>query len=92
MDTVGAWPTFECEVTGQSEAIATNLTVMAGLKVPIITVLVGEGGSGGALGICMGNSIGVRLALYLFDLFISSSNLIFFFTDAFGRLLRCDFP
>ena len=37
MDTVGAWPTFQCEVTGQSEAIATNLTVMAGLKVPIIT-------------------------------------------------------
>lgn len=60
MDTVGAWPTFECEVSGQSEAIATNLTVMAGLKVPIVTVLVGEGGSGGALGICMGNSIGVR--------------------------------
>jgi hypothetical protein len=34
---VGAWPTFECEVTGQSEAIATNLTLMAGLKVPIVT-------------------------------------------------------
>lgn len=63
VDTVGAWPTFECEVSGQSEAIATNLTVMAGLKVPIVTVLVGEGGSGGALGICMGNSIGVRIRL-----------------------------
>jgi hypothetical protein len=37
VDTVGAWPTFECEVSGQSEAIATNLTVMAGLRVPIIT-------------------------------------------------------
>ena len=37
VDTVGAWPTFECEVTGQSEAIATNLTVMAGLRVPIVT-------------------------------------------------------
>ena len=37
VDTVGAWPTFECEVTGQSEAIATNLTYMAGLKVPIVT-------------------------------------------------------
>lgn len=57
VDTVGAWPTFECERDGQSEAIATNLTIMAGLKVPIITVMVGEGGSGGALGICMGNYI-----------------------------------
>lgn len=59
VDTVGAWPTFECEQSGQSEAIATNLTAMAGLRVPIVTVLVGEGGSGGALGICMGNSIGM---------------------------------
>jgi acetyl-CoA carboxylase carboxyl transferase subunit alpha len=37
VDTVGAWPTFQCEVSGQSEAIATNLTLMAGLKVPIVT-------------------------------------------------------
>jgi hypothetical protein len=51
VDTVGAWPTFECERDGQSEAIATNLTVMAGLTVPIVTLLVGEGGSGGALGL-----------------------------------------
>lgn len=57
VDTVGAWPTFECEVDGQSEAIATNLTAMAGLRTPIITLMVGEGGSGGALGICMGNHI-----------------------------------
>lgn len=59
VDTVGAWPTFECESDGQSEAIATNLTVMAGLKVPIITLVIGEGGSGGALGIGMGNVIGM---------------------------------
>jgi acetyl-CoA carboxylase carboxyl transferase alpha subunit len=59
VDTVGAWPTFECEQDGQSEAIATNLTVMAGLTVPIITILVGEGGSGGALGIGMGNVVGM---------------------------------
>jgi acetyl-CoA carboxylase alpha subunit len=59
VDTVGAWPTFECERDGQSEAIATNLTIMAGLTVPIVTILVGEGGSGGALGIGMGNIIGV---------------------------------
>lgn len=59
VDTVGAWPTFECERYGQSEAIATNLTAMAGLKVPIITIVVGEGGSGGALGIGMGNVVGM---------------------------------
>lgn len=51
IDTVGAWPSFDAERDGQSEAIATNLTFMAGLKVPIVTILVGEGGSGGALGI-----------------------------------------
>lgn len=59
VDTVGAWPTFDCERDGQSEAIATNLTVMGGLTVPIITLLVGEGGSGGALGIGMGNAVGM---------------------------------
>ena len=59
VDTVGAWPTFECERDGQSEAIATNLTVMAGLKVPIVTIVTGEGGSGGALGIGMGNVVGM---------------------------------
>lgn len=59
VDTVGAWPTFECERDGQSEAIASNLTCMAGLTVPIVTLMVGEGGSGGALGICMGNTIGM---------------------------------
>ena len=40
MDTVGAWPTFECELLGQSEAIASNLTLMAGLRVPIVTLIV----------------------------------------------------
>jgi acetyl-CoA carboxylase carboxyl transferase alpha subunit len=59
IDTVGAWPTFASEASGQSEAIATNLTKMAGLTVPIITLVVGEGGSGGALGIGMGNSVGM---------------------------------
>lgn len=41
-----------------AQAIATNLTAMAALKVPIVTIIVGEGGSGGALGIGMGNRIG----------------------------------
>jgi acetyl-CoA carboxylase carboxyl transferase alpha subunit len=59
VDTVGAWPSFDAETSGQSEAIASNLTAMAGLKVPIITIVVSEGGSGGALAIAMGNKIGM---------------------------------
>lgn len=59
VDTVGAWPSFDAEAAGQSEAIATNLTAMAGLRVPIITIVVSEGGSGGALAIAMGNKIGM---------------------------------
>mgnify|MGYP001969571451 CR=1 FL=1 len=43
VDTVGAWPTFTCEGDGQSEAIASNLTCMAGLKTPIVTLMIGEG-------------------------------------------------
>lgn len=64
VDTVGAWPTFECERDGQSEAIASNLTAMAGLRVPIVTLVLGEGGSGGALGIGMGNIIGMLSGAY----------------------------
>lgn len=55
VDTKGAYPGKEAEERGQSEAIARNLFEMAGLKVPIITIIIGEGGSGGALGIGVGN-------------------------------------
>ncbi|KAK7237528.1 CoA carboxylase [Aureococcus anophagefferens] len=51
-------------LAGQSEAIATNLTAMAGLAVPIITVVLGEGGSGGALGIAMGNRVAMLSQAY----------------------------
>eukprot|EP00899_Mesostigma_viride_P000910 jgi/Mesvir1/1081/Mv17594-RA.1 len=64
VDTPGAWPSFEAERDGQSEAIATNLTTMAGLGVPIITIVLGEGGSGGALGLGMGNKIGMLSKAY----------------------------
>jgi len=49
VDVVGAWCSFEAETAGQSEALATNLVKMADLKVPLIALLVSEGGSGGAL-------------------------------------------
>ncbi|ARR50015.1 acetyl-CoA carboxylase carboxyl transferase subunit alpha [Photobacterium damselae subsp. damselae] len=57
IDTAGAYPGVGAEERGQSEAIATNLKVMAGLKVPVICNVVGEGGSGGALAIGVGDCV-----------------------------------
>ena len=57
LDTPGAYPGLEAEQRGQAEAIARNLMEMATLKVPIITIVIGEGASGGALGIGMGNEV-----------------------------------
>jgi acetyl-CoA carboxylase carboxyl transferase subunit alpha len=51
IDTPGAYPGIDAEERGQSEAIARNLLVMAGLRIPIIATVIGEGGSGGALAI-----------------------------------------
>ena len=51
IDTQGAYPGIGAEERGQAEAIARNLAVMAGLRVPIVSCVIGEGGSGGALGI-----------------------------------------
>jgi len=55
IDTPGAYPGVDAEERGQSEAIARNLYEMAGLKTPIICTVVGEGGSGGALAIGLGD-------------------------------------
>jgi len=57
LDTPGAYPGVEAEERGQSEAIAKNIMVMSSLKVPIISVVIGEGGSGGALGIGVCNRL-----------------------------------
>jgi len=57
IDTPGAYPGIEAEERGQAEAIARNLFEMAKLKVPIICVIIGEGASGGALGIGLGDRI-----------------------------------
>lgn len=57
IDTQGAYPGIEAEERGQSEAIARNLREMAGFRVPIICVVTGEGGSGGALAIGVGNRL-----------------------------------
>lgn len=57
LDTQGAYPGMEAEERGQAEAIAFNLMQMASLKVPVIVVVIGEGASGGAIGIGVGDRI-----------------------------------
>lgn len=57
IDTPGAYPGLEAEERGQGEAIARNLLEMTRLKVPIIVVIIGEGASGGALGIGVGDKV-----------------------------------
>jgi acetyl-CoA carboxylase carboxyl transferase subunit alpha len=57
VDTPGAYPGLEAEERGQGEAIARNIFEMVRLQVPIITIIVGEGASGGALGIGVGDKV-----------------------------------
>ncbi len=57
VDTPGAFPGIDAEERGQSEAIGYNLFAMTELKVPVITTIIGEGGSGGALAIAVGDAI-----------------------------------
>jgi len=57
LDTPGAYPGIDAEERGQAEAIAYNLREMARLAVPVITVCIGEGGSGGALALGVGNQV-----------------------------------
>lgn len=57
IDTPGAYPGLDAESKGQGEAIARNLMEMSGLTVPIITIITGEGGSGGALALGVANGI-----------------------------------
>ncbi|NLI30263.1 MAG: acetyl-CoA carboxylase carboxyltransferase subunit alpha, partial [Nitrospiraceae bacterium] len=59
IDTPGAYPGIGAEERGQAEAIATNLLEMSRVRVPIVSMVIGEGGSGGALGL----SVGDRLAM-----------------------------
>jgi acetyl-CoA carboxylase carboxyl transferase subunit alpha len=57
IDTPGAFPGIEAEERGQAESIAKNITEMAGIRQPIVCVVIGEGGSGGALGIGVGDKV-----------------------------------
>ena len=57
VDTPGAYPGIGAEERGQSEAIGNNLFLMAGLKVPVVSIVIGEGGSGGALAIAVADRV-----------------------------------
>ncbi|MCK4577737.1 MAG: acetyl-CoA carboxylase carboxyltransferase subunit alpha, partial [Candidatus Marinimicrobia bacterium] len=57
VDTIGAYPGLGAEERGQAEAIARNLMVMSTLKVPIVIIVIGEGASGGALGVGVGDRL-----------------------------------
>jgi acetyl-CoA carboxylase carboxyl transferase subunit alpha len=57
LDTPGAYPGIDAEERGQAEAIARNLREMARLPVPVIVICIGEGGSGGALALGVGNTV-----------------------------------
>lgn len=59
VDTIGAYPGIEAEERGQHVAIANNLMEMMNLKVPVISILIGDGGSGGALALCIANELAV---------------------------------
>tara|TARA_B100000575_G_C23132930_1_gene657522 strand:- start:617 stop:1579 length:963 start_codon:yes stop_codon:yes gene_type:complete len=65
IDTPGAYPGIGAEERGQSEAIGNNLFLMAGLKVPIISIVIGEGGSGGALAIAVAD----RLLMFEYSIY-----------------------
>jgi acetyl-CoA carboxylase carboxyl transferase subunit alpha len=65
IDTPGAYPGIGAEERGQAEAIAFNLREMAKLKVPVLATVIGEGGSGGALGLGVGNRVNIlEFAIY----------------------------
>ncbi len=57
IDTPGAFPGLEAEERGQAESIAKNITEMASIEVPVLSLVIGEGGSGGALGIGVGDRL-----------------------------------
>ena len=57
IDTKGAYPGIEAEEKGQGEAIASSMLQLSGLKVPVIAIVIGEGSSGGALALGVGNEV-----------------------------------
>ncbi|MFT3708659.1 MAG: acetyl-CoA carboxylase carboxyltransferase subunit alpha [Archangium sp.] len=81
IDTPGAYPGIGAEERGQAEAIAMNLEVMAGLQVPVISTVIGEGGSGGALAIGVGNRV-VMLEFSIYSVISPEGCASILFRDA----------
>lgn len=81
IDTPGAYPGIGAEERGQAEAIAKNLREMAELTVPFIAIITGEGGSGGALGIGMGNRV-LMLELSIYSVISPEGCASILFRDA----------
>jgi acetyl-CoA carboxylase, carboxyl transferase, alpha subunit len=86
IDTPGAYPGLEAEERGQGEAIARNIYEMIRLKVPVVCVIIGEGASGGALGIGVGDRVLMMENSWYSDL---SGELQYYFMEKLGPKRNC---
>lgn len=85
VDVVGAYPGIEAEERGQGPAIAEAITVMGALRVPTIAVITGEGGSGGALALAMGNRVLMLENAYYSVISPESASIILYKNDDFAK-------
>lgn len=85
VDVVGAYPGIEAEERGQGPAIAEAITVMGSLQVPTIAVITGEGGSGGALALGMGNKVLMFENAYYSVISPESASIILYRNDSFAK-------
>jgi len=85
VDVVGAYPGIEAEERGQGPAIAETITVMGSLQVPTIAVITGEGGSGGALALAMGNRVLMLENAYYSVISPESASIILYKNDNYAQ-------
>ena len=78
IDTKGAYPGIGAEERGQGEAIASSMLEMASLKVPIISIVIGEGSSGGALALGLGNKVLMLRKCYIFNSYHQKDMQVFY--------------
>ena len=85
MDVVGAYPGIAAEERGQGPAIAEAITVMGSLQVPTIAIITGEGGSGGALALAMGNRVLMLENAYYSVISPESASIILYKNDQHAK-------